>query len=305
MNIWDIFKKNKTETNHDSEILAQNNKMTEFSIPDYFEITSTDIKEFQLFRRTFNIKGDDKELRDKDYEKYQKTKEFYILSTIIKTLDFPAISIINSPDSDFDITLGLKSNPLYRNNLNPSLGLVLMMSNSYESDLATFLIITAPGIMRIPKLVYKKGKCLEFHYTNNIKETKNINKEIAFLSNYKNKYNKSYIDSLAAEKPKDYEIQLIKDLESKIIIQDLNINEQDISILNNFYFELQSNSFDDLSLSLYHSLNERISFISIKNGYLIIKGNDQEEKTIYTTLQEDELSEEMHNLLSKSKIRKK
>ena len=159
MNIWDIFKKNKTETNHDSEILAQNNKMTEFSIPDYFEITSTDIKEFQLFRRTFNIKGDDKELRDKDYEKYQKTKEFYILSTIIKTLDFPAISVLNSPDSDFDITLGLKSNPLYRNNLNPSLGLALMMSNSYESDLATFLIITAPGIMRIPKLVYKKGKC--------------------------------------------------------------------------------------------------------------------------------------------------
>ena len=83
MNIWDIFKKNKTETNHDSEILAQNNKMTEFSIPAYFEITSTDIKEFQLFRRTFNIKGDDKELRDKDYEKYKKTKEFYILSTII------------------------------------------------------------------------------------------------------------------------------------------------------------------------------------------------------------------------------
>ena len=38
---------------------------------------------------------------------------------------------------------------------------------------------------------------------------------------------------------------------------------------------------------------------------LIIKGNNQEEKTIYTTLQEDELSEEMHNLLSKSKIRKK
>ena len=93
-------------------------------------------------------------------------------------------------------------------------------------------------------------------------------------------------------------------LESKIIIQDLNINEQDISILNNFYFELQSNSFDDLSLSLYYSLNERIFFISIKNGYLIIKGNNQEEKTIYTTLQEDELSEEMHNLLSKSKIRK-
>ena len=180
-----------------------------------------------------------------------------------------------------------------------------MMSNNSKSDLATFLIITAPGIMRIPKLVYKKGKCLEFHYTNNIKETKNINKEIAFLSNYKNKYNKSYIDSLAAEKPKDYEIQLIKDLESKIIIQDLNINEQDISILNNFYFELQSNSFDDLSLSLYYSLNERIFFISIKNGYLIIKGNNQEEKTIYTTLQEDELSEEMHNLLSKSKIRKK
>ncbi len=51
-----------------------------------------------------------------------------------------------------------------------------MMSNNSKSDLATFLIITAPGIMRIPKLVYKKGKCLKIHYTINIKKLKILTK---------------------------------------------------------------------------------------------------------------------------------
>jgi len=285
-------------------------KEEKFILPEYFEITDKDINyyNFMLTGKTYTSKKEleeNEEMIDRDIEEYKSTQMYKILSTNINELDIKAISVSNLSYQDFnlDTTLGINDEIYNRYFLNPSKGLAFqkkMIEKKNETlPLGIYLKSYSPSFLTPSKVIYRKGKDLEFV---NKSKDEIINKETTFLSNVEERNAYTITEYILQEKIMNYEVKLIEG-DSRLFIENLMLNNEQQILLDNFCHKIKLNDFIDLSILLNKQFNNRISFISKVNDILIIKGNNQEENIIYTTLKKEELSATMKQLLDE-KIKK-
>ena len=285
-------------------------KEEKFILPDYFEIKDKDINyyNFMLTVKTYISKKElekNEEMIDRDIEEYKNTQMYKILSTNINELDIKAISVSNLSyqDSNLDTTLEINDEIYNRYFLNPSKGLAFqkkMIEKKNEPlSLGFYLKSYASSFINPFKIIYRKGKDLEFV---NKSKDENINKETTFLSNVEERNAHTINEYILQEKIMNYKLKLIEG-DSRLFIENLMLNNEQQILLDNFCHKIKLNDFIDLSILLNKQFNNRISFISKVNDILIIKGNNQEENIIYTTLKKEELSDTMKQLLDE-KIKK-
>lgn len=285
-------------------------KEEKFILPDYFEIKDKDINyyNFMLTGKTYTSKKEleeNEEMIDRDIEEYKNTQMYKILSTDINELDIKAISVSNLSyqDSNLDTTLETNDEIYNRYFLNPSKGLAfqkkMIEKNNEPLSLGFYLKSYASSFINPFKIIYRKGKDLEFV---NKSKDENINKETTFLSNVEERNAHTINEYILQEKIMNYKLKLIEG-DSRLFIENLMLNNEQQILLDNFCHKIKLNDFIDLSILLNKQFNNRISFISKVNDIIIIKGNNQEENIIYTTLKKEELSDTMKQLLDE-KIKK-
>ena len=285
-------------------------KEEKFILPDYFEIKDKDINyyNFMLTGKTYTSKKEleeNEEMIDRNIEEYKNTQMYKILSTDINELDIKAISVSNLSyqDSNLDTTLEINDEIYNRYFLNPSKGLVFqkkMIEKKNEPlSLGFYLKSYSSSFINPFKIIYRKGKDLEFVNKSN---DENINKETTFLSNVEERNAHTITEYILQEKIMNYELKLIEG-DPRLFIENLMLNNEQQILLDNFCHKIKLNDFIDLSILLNKQFNNRISFISKVNDIIIIKGNNQEENIIYTTLKKEELSDTMKQLLDE-KIKK-
>ena len=303
MNIFNWFTRPKNESNPE--------KKNEITIPDYFEITEQDIKLY-YFMMTGKSLTSPEELRrdgdkiDREIAEYKQTPEYKMLSQKMSDLDIQAYSIKMPPynDTKLDLTLGLEGYPFERYTYNPSegLGVVETLIKGADLTLGNYLYYKVHEILDYKSVKYKKGKGLEFLLRG---KYENENEEITFLKNIEYRDVHSIHEYICKEKPKDYKVRMVAGLDSKIIVQNLDLDEQELKILSKIYNSQNNGNFLSLSFQLFEKLNKRIASISIMHGILIIKGNDRDYNTIYTTLNVEELSPGMKNILEEEEKKTK
>lgn len=308
MNIFNWFTKPKTEPKPEIQ--------SEITIPDYFEITEQDIQRY-YFMMTSKSRTSPEELRrdgdmiDREIAEYKQTPVYKILSQKMSDLGIQAYSIKMPPynDTKLDLTLGLEGHPFERYTYNPSegLGVVETLIKGANLTLGDYLYFKVHEIFDYKSVKYRKDKGLEFLYKLSFlrSEYENENEEITFLTNIEYRDAHSIHEYTSKEKPKDYRVRMITGLDSKIIVQNLDLDEQELKILSEFYYNQNNGDFLSLSFQLFEKLNKRIANISIMHGILIIKGNNRDYNTIYTTLNIEELSPSMRNILEKEEKKTK
>ena len=279
-----------------------------FTIPDYFEITTRDMQDYAFLTRSKSF-ASKKELEedggwiDKEIALYKQTEKYKILASKINDLDFVAFSVKNSPynKGSIDLTLGIDNNAFLRYTFNPSegLGVIKYLNRNNDFSVGEFIRVLAPLIMNVEKVVYRKGKTLEFTAQLSIirGEHDNDNEEITFLSSIKERPANAMVEYLQGEEEKEYDISLIGDRDEKVVIQNLSLTNEELNSLYDFYNQIKTNGLNLLMLP--NSILIRLAFIGIINNTLVIKGNDNED-VIFTTLNEDELTDGMKSILHKS-----
>ena len=305
MNLHNLFFKPKKEE-------PKQKINNEITIPDYFEITEQDIKLY-FYMLTSKSRTSPEELRrygdmiDREIAEYKQTEIYKMLSQKMSDLGIQAYSIKMSPynDSNLDLILGLEGDPFERYTYNPSEGLGVVETFIKENNLTLgeYLNLTVPQILNIKGVNFRKGKGLEFLYKLSYLRGENMNKneEITFLKNIEYREANSIHEYVSKEKPKEYRAKMIYGLDSKIIIQNLDLDEQGLAILNNFYNNLKNGNFLNLSFQLFEKFNKKIANIILMYDILIIKGNNRNFNTIYTTLNIEELSPVMKKILEDNK----
>ena len=289
---------------------SKKQKEEEFVLPDYFEITSKDIDEY-IYMTTSLAKTSPEELRRDgkkiyaEIEKYMKTQKYKILSSKFSELDFPAITVKKPPYiiANVDLTLGLEHIPFKRFVFNPSEGLAVfpVLNKGSNNTIGDFLILQAPGILNFTQMVYRKGKNLEFSYKLSILrgEYDNENEEISFTSCVEDRGVKTVAEYTYLEKQREFTLDFLNDQGMKVIIQDLDISEEELQMIYNYYQNLGNTDFTEMSIKLNELLQNRIAFISIMNGTLVIKGTEKNNGKIQTSLKEEELTEGMKKLIGR------
>ena len=301
MNLFDIFKKKSKEEN--------------FQLPDNFEISFDDVREY-IFMTTSKTYTDSLELErevdliDSEISRYKNTLKYKILSTKLRELDFKGINVKQVPyvDNDIDIILGLKGNSFQKNLYSPSLGVSLqyklMEKEGGELPIGSFLHTFIPFFMNFTKIVYKKGKNLELYYELCYlkNENDNSNEEITYLCGIKDKNVKNlneYFKLEDGEKKIDYKI-LYKDSCKKIIIQNLKLSSLEFNIIENIISK--NNDFESILGELYKNFYSNISFVSKIGDKFIILGNDID-NTIYTTFPYEEWTNGLKDIDNRNKAK--
>ncbi|MBR5662521.1 MAG: hypothetical protein IKX00_02575 [Bacilli bacterium] len=277
-----------------------------FILPDNFEITMQDINYYHFMEtgKTYTspeeLKRDGKEI-DRKIEEYKKTDIYKILSTNLNDLDFKEI-IINKPSysiGNINLTLGIKGDSYTRCIFNPSIGLSIVTKINNSSKLTLYDFIKfSPYFLTSSKVAYEKGKKIEFFNKVNglSEESDNNNKEVTFTNNVEKRDVDNVYQYFALDQKQDYSIKYLDDYSSKILAFNLTMTDYELSIIKTFSENVNFNNFDELSNLLKETLNNKILFISMMYGVIVIKGIDKDENVIYTSLSKDELTDELKEL---------
>ena len=176
-----------------------------------------------------------------------------------------------------------------------------MLNKDSDNKIADFLILQAPGVLDFTKLVYRKGKNLEFTYKLSFlrREKENENEEVYFPACVEDRGVKTVAEYTYLEKQREFTLDFINNQEMKVVIEDLDVTEEELQILQDYYQNLGNTDFTEMSTKLNELLKNRIAFISIMNGILVIKGTEKNNGKIQTSLPEEELSEGMKNLIGR------
>ena len=286
MSLFNVFKKRKKD-------------IEKFILPDFFEITEDDIKEY-MFMTTSKSYTSPLELEknvymiDKEIKKYKETEKYKILSTELKYFEFKKICVkhVSYIENDIDTILGFKNNNFQRSLYMPSLGISTQFSLFKEDNdipFGNYIWTFVSSFIEPISIRYEKDKKLELdcksHYL--MEENDNSNQEVTNLGSIKKRNVKSLMDYCKQEdkeRKSDYNI-LSSISNAKIIIQNLYLKNSELIEMENLI--KNCNSFEDLVDKLYEKYNLRICTISKINDIYIIKGNDSE-NIIYTTLPYDE-----------------
>ena len=197
--------------------------------------------------------------------------------------------------------MGIENNAFKRLLFNPSEGLALLTKMNQKNDitLGDYLTLITPAIMSYSEVIYIKGKVLKFVYKLSFLrgENDNNNDELTFVSNVDDKGANNISEYIARCDKNDYQLKLVSDPSSKIVIQNLKVDDEVLQKISIFYSKLQLGSFSELSIFLEQNFQNQITFIGMMNGVLVVKGNDETERCIYTSLTKEELTDGMKEIV--------
>ena len=333
MSIFDWFNKKKVKQKKESNESEERVATTDtFKIPDYFEISEKDSKEYHFYSHS-KAETSPKELEmdgekiNREINQYMQSQQGRILSSKLDELDIVAIHVKNIPNKDeyVDTVLDLKQ----KNNwvdlfVNTSRGIAIQMSlvKHEGMPLGMFFELFVTTFMNFRKIKYKKRKELEIEYKNSILrgEYETKNEEITFLSGIKKREVECVVDYIKDEKKeideqsRDYKLSLYSTLFKRdseiingIIVKNLKLNNSGTelieldSLAREGIDEEKEDSFGNFAYELYNKYNKRITFVSKVNGTIMIIGIDKDEKCIYTTLPENKLTKELKELKDNSR----
>lgn len=300
-----------------NKFFTKKSELNNFSIPNEFILTNKDLSNYRFY---LTAKSDlspkelerEEEKIDADVNRYMKTDKAQILKSPLNNFTINAISVGNVPYSygDMDISLGLTNvNNSFFGLRHPSTKLLEIFLTNKENPstiLYGFLRAGAQNWVDFNNFEYKSNRTFSFYSkptTFHPEQYKN-NKEIIFINQnfqYNNIANPSdsslYLSSNIFRKNthpfKGIVVQNFK-FENDIPSSLQKMDKQFENILSEDSNNMQE--FERLAFDLYNKTNGKISFISQMNDIILIKGIDQTENVIFTTLSQQDLSPKLNNI---------
>jgi len=284
-------------------IRSKFNGKKEEVLPECVSVDEEDLKRYDRFQRKKDEFGE-----TKAYNDYIETDDEKFLSIQITDFNFKAVMVENLTYSRGSIidTLKFDIRELSSKLRHPSIVLSEAIKEIKENDgkvsLYKYIKLIARHGLDIARVLCYRDKMLQFIHRPNrtdLAEEDNNNKEICFISSVNENVNQ--ID--------DKQIYLSPNIFRKkstpfkgIIIQNLslesNSNNELMDIDKSFerLWSENSDEFTKMAFELYKKTNGRILFVSQMDDIVVVKGTDESEPIIYSTLDEMNLPDELKKL---------
>lgn len=276
------------------------------SVPDIFTLSEDDLKLFTYYQIKEESYGE-----TPDYIEYVNSQNFKLLNTLITDFNVKAVLVENLTysEEDFSTTLEFNIDEVPSKLRNPSISFANILNDITAKNLKVpfykYMQLWVKHCINIGQVSCKKNEIIKFkHWPSalSLNESDTNNKELCFVSNAI-AINDSVDNSELHLQPNIFRKR--NSLFKGIVIQNLSLVNNPSSelmsvdkLFETFYSEALDNTdeFSRIAFELYNKSQGRISFISQMNDLVVIKGTDQQEKTIYSTLDEKDLPDVLKKL---------
>jgi len=297
INNWIRSKINRKEINVEEK---------EESLPEKFTIDIEQVKKYQDFLWKKEHYGDEYFVT-KEYNSYMETDIAKLLSMQISDFKVKAIMVENLPyKGSLSDTLKFDIKEPYHKFRNPSIVLAGAIKRIDQLNIKTsiyqYIKLFAAQLLNFEQALYKTNKILKIKHSPSyfqLGEKDNNNKEICFVKSFTENVNQiegkqlHLSPNIFRKKSNAFKGIIIHNLSLES-----NSNSELMDIDKSFerLWSEDSDEFAKMAFKLYKKTNGRILFVSQMDDIVVVKGTDESEPIIYSTLDEMNLPEELKKL---------